>query len=395
MKPGWLFVIPWEIEVLGGVNRVVLELCNEMGNEGRYKPFILVADWSARTPILIERPSYTEVRYRIRGTKFSSLSDLKAIAMHLIQIPTILLKLARLYKKLNIKIVNIHYPTTALFNFCLYRCAFEKPKLVVSYHGSDLLRGINSGFLSRKLWLRMLARTDAIVFCSSGLRKLFESSSNRKFKQLVTIRNGVSTTFLDTEKIEYSEFPRELKNHRYLLCVGSFDHIKGQDILIEAFEKLIKDFPKLKLVLVGRSGELLAYCEELIRKYNLGSSIILITGVEQEKLKAFYKHAMLYVSPSRHESFGLCLLESAAMKIPIVASKTLGAMEIIEHQKEGFLVSVEDIDSLTTGIRQMLSDDNLRKKCADRLYRSVLEQYTWDNATLRYLEIPRRVDADL
>lgn len=387
MQPGWLFVIPWEMEALGGVNRVVLELCKEMNIEKKYRPFILVTDWNARTPKIIENPDYTEIRYRLRGVSFSHILDLKALIMLLVQLPKALSTLACLFKEQNIKVVNPHYPTEALVNFSIYRLFYRELNLVVSLHGSDLLGILNRNFLIQKLWSLLFSGADSIVFCSVGLRKLFTTSFTKNYKQIITIQNGLSSIFLNNQGIESSEISDSLKGENYIFCVGAFERIKGQDILIEAFNKVLLEFPNLKLVLVGRSGSFLQICEEIIERYSLGSSIKVVTGVEQKKLLALYRDAKLYVSPSRHESFPLCLLESAAMNTPIVATKTIGAEEIISSSEEGILVPIEDADALAGGISYMLNNRLISNQCSINLYRKVVTNFTWQKALAKYMTL--------
>lgn len=54
-KKGWLFVLPWSPEAIGGVSIVVVELCKALNRNNHYKPYILVEDWSAKRPIITKK----------------------------------------------------------------------------------------------------------------------------------------------------------------------------------------------------------------------------------------------------------------------------------------------------------------------------------------------------
>ncbi len=64
--------------------------------------------------------------------------------------------------------------------------------------------------------------------------------------------------------------------------------------------------------------------------------------------------------PSYEESFGLALLEAMAMKVPIVACRSAGVLDIVEDGISGLLVPPKDAQALATGIIHLLHDGELR-----------------------------------
>jgi hypothetical protein len=67
IKKGWLFVLPWSPEAIGGVSVVVVELCKAINRQSQYKPYILVEDWSAKRPKIIEKSDYIEIKNHLRS----------------------------------------------------------------------------------------------------------------------------------------------------------------------------------------------------------------------------------------------------------------------------------------------------------------------------------------
>ena len=51
MKPGYAFVVPWELDLAGGVNQVVANLYRQMLDAGELEPLIVVERWSAIRPL--------------------------------------------------------------------------------------------------------------------------------------------------------------------------------------------------------------------------------------------------------------------------------------------------------------------------------------------------------
>ncbi|MGI4745395.1 MAG: FkbM family methyltransferase, partial [Janthinobacterium lividum] len=109
-----------------------------------------------------------------------------------------------------------------------------------------------------------------------------------------------------------------------ILFVGRINEAKGQLALVEAFAVFRARFhASSRLVLVGRDdgvGDLYArLLRERIEILGLESCVLLTGGVTDDELDAWYGAADLYVSLSRHEGFGVPLIEAMAHGVPVLA----------------------------------------------------------------------------
>lgn len=109
-----------------------------------------------------------------------------------------------------------------------------------------------------------------------------------------------------------------------ILFVGRINEAKGQLALVEAFAVFRARFQApSRLVLVGRddgADDLYArLLRERIETLGLGSSVLLTGGVTDDALDAWYGAADLYVSLSRHEGFGVPLVEAMVHGVPVLA----------------------------------------------------------------------------
>ena len=124
--------------------------------------------------------------------------------------------------------------------------------------------------------------------------------------------------------------------------LGRIEHSKGFDLLIEAFERA--NPPNARLVIVG-PGPALA---KLRRR--AGSRVLLpgFSTTPQDWLAAFD----LFVSAARSEPFGLVFLEAMEAGLPVLATRSQGALHLAP-QMQPLLVPPEDAAALTEGLREL------------------------------------------
>jgi glycosyltransferase involved in cell wall biosynthesis len=160
-----------------------------------------------------------------------------------------------------------------------------------------------------------------------------------------------------------------------VLFIGRIHQIKGIDLLVSAFYKLLKtqEFPNTVLVVVGPDDGYLKELIVLIRRLGLQKSVYHVGPLYgRAKLEA-YVDADIVVVPSRYEIFGNVVLESYACYKPVIASKVGGLPEIVINGKTGLLVNPEDTEELASAMATLLSNTELRKwegLNANRLVRS-------------------------
>jgi glycosyltransferase involved in cell wall biosynthesis len=99
----------------------------------------------------------------------------------------------------------------------------------------------------------------------------------------------------------------------------------------------------------------------------------------------------LFVSPSRTEPFGLVIVEAMASGIPVVASKSEGALEIIDDRQTGRLVPIKDAEALAHAILDLLSDEKERVRLSENARRVVHERFSLERMLEETEEVYRDV----
>ncbi|MFA9558192.1 glycosyltransferase [Evansella sp. AB-rgal1] len=140
--------------------------------------------------------------------------------------------------------------------------------------------------------------------------------------------------------------------------VGRIQSWKKQDKLIEALEILVKQQIKVKLLLVG--GNLYNLDDEyenkihrLIADKKLEDYVI-STG-NQKDVTAYYDAMDLYVHTASGEPFGIVMVEAMLHEKPVIAVKSPGSVEIVEHGKTGLLLDSDNPLLIVSAVKRFLT----------------------------------------
>ena len=169
-----------------------------------------------------------------------------------------------------------------------------------------------------------------------------------------------------------------------VLFVGRLTKAKGVDILIKAINILKEKYQKeIKAAIVGK-GYLEEELKELVKELGIGKEVEFL-GVRRD-IERLMKSTQVFVLPSRWEGLPLTILEAMSSGVGIIATKVGGIPEVIEHEKEGILISPEDSETLAGAIAELLKDRELRVKLGINAYKKVKEKYSIEVYTKNILE---------
>jgi glycosyltransferase involved in cell wall biosynthesis len=150
---------------------------------------------------------------------------------------------------------------------------------------------------------------------------------------------------------------------RTVLAAGRLARQKGFDLLIPAFGRVAADHPGWRLRICG-GGPLRHELQEQVEAEGLAGMVELTGPVED--MDAQWAAASLFVLSSRYEGFPLVLLEAMARGVPVVAADCpTGPAELVEDRRNGLLVARQDIGALAGGMRAMIEDAGLRRRCGE------------------------------
>ncbi len=140
--------------------------------------------------------------------------------------------------------------------------------------------------------------------------------------------------------------------------VGRLAHQKAPERLVDALDRI--DLPAVHLALVG-DGPAAQELKRVTVKRGLESRVHWLGAIDGFSTMPLFD---LFVLPSRYEGLPYVLIEALMTGLPIVASDVGGTREVVQHGVNGLIVPEGDTEALTTAIRRIASDADLRRSMA-------------------------------
>lgn len=198
-------------------------------------------------------------------------------------------------------------------------------------------------------------------------------------KKIIKVPNGINVT-------KYANLPeKSLFKERYkidpkdklVLFVGKISFWKGFHHLLLAFSHVTKKIENVKLIVVSQDKEMY---QKMSKKFASSKTekISYFGPLTGESLLSAYVAADVCVYPSKCEAFGNVVLEAAVCGVPVIATKTGIAPEIIEDQKTGLFVQYGNVRQLSDAINEVLNDDTYSDE-SKKARQIILEKFSLKN----------------
>ncbi len=303
--------------------------------------------------------------------KITPLSDLRA-----------LLWLWKFFKNYRPHIVHTHTPKAGLLGMLAARLAGVPVRL----HTVAGLPLLERPFWQQELlgWMERLTYGMAhkVMPNSMGLREIILKKKWCSPSRLEVLAqgssNGVDTEYFRPHPAVTAEADWIRKSIRIsdrdfiFLFVGRVVKDKGIEELLQAFELLHKQYPHVKLIIVGPEEQDLNPVSERTLNTMHEHPAIICTGFKED-IRSYLHLAQALVLPTYREGFPNVLMQAGCFEIPCIATDINGCNEIIQPEKNGLLVAPKSMSALLAAMRRMLEDKDLYERMKQNA-RGLMEQ---------------------
>ncbi|MEI6528842.1 MAG: glycosyltransferase family 1 protein [Candidatus Falkowbacteria bacterium] len=156
-----------------------------------------------------------------------------------------------------------------------------------------------------------------------------------KIQKIAVVHNGYNNELFrplkDSDKMQMVLDKYNL-TQPFFLYVGRLEKKKNTPALIEALSLVRENNPEIKekLVLIGNAAYGFDEVKYVIEEFDLNNDVYIPGWVSEEDLPYIYNAASAFVFPTKHEGFGIPILESLACGLPTIASNIPVLREIAE-----------------------------------------------------------------
>lgn len=162
-----------------------------------------------------------------------------------------------------------------------------------------------------------------------------------------------------------------VEGKKVILTVGRLVERKGHDVVIRSLPKLLAKHPNIHYMIAG-DGPYRRILEALVNQYGVNGAVTFCGRIPPSQLPSVYHLATAFVMVPRAierkgdvEGFGIVFIEANASGLPVVASRSGGVPDAVEHETNGLLVDdPTDMHEVAAALDRMLSDEDLRLKLA-------------------------------
>ena len=157
---------------------------------------------------------------------------------------------------------------------------------------------------------------------------------------------------------------------KVLLFFGYVRKYKGLDILIDAMPEALKQYPELKLLVVGEFYDDVSGYISRVKKLDLQEKVIILNKfVANEEVGKYYTASDVTVLPYRSATQSAVLNVSYSFGKPVIATKVGGLSEFIQDNYTGIVVEPGSKESIAAGIKRYFNSE----KNTD--FKSNIEEY--------------------
>jgi glycosyltransferase involved in cell wall biosynthesis len=359
-----------------------------------WKVLVLAPNFPGGQPVQVldgvevRRFNYFVPRHQALCYRSGMLPNLKQSLLLWFQVPFYLASLfasvLRAIHRDSIDVINAHWVVPQGIVTRLVQM-FSPVPVVLTVHGGDIFafQGRIGRWLKRMALKRAGACTANSAFTREQILQLCPTAD------VSIVPMGVDVAAFEP-KLKNLSLRRNLRvEAEMILFVGRLVEKKGVHNLLAAMQRVLRNFPKATLVLVG-DGTQRHELEQMAQRLKIAGSVRFLGKLPHAQLPQYYAAADLFVGPSvvdrsgDTEGLGVVFIEAASAGLAMVGTSVGGISDVLIHDVTGIAVEPDQPEALADAIERLLSDEPLRRRLGEAARQHALSQFSWSQVAERF-----------
>ena len=289
-------------------------------------------------------------------------------------------ELKKIIQENKYEIIHCHTPVGGVLTRLAAKNARKNgTRVIYTAHGFHFYNG--APFLNWVIYYPIEKYLAKYTDCIITINKEDYYLAQKKFKSHVEYIPGVGVNGdkfdieMTAEETDNLKKELQLKEKDFVITIiGELNKNKNQILAIETLKDLIPEYPNFKLLIVGR-GSLEEKYKQIIKKYKLEENIKILGY--REDIPQLLKITNLLLSLSYREGLPVNVMEAMISKTPVVVTNCRGSRDLITNNKNGYIISQNNILELKEAILKIYCNPLVITKDSSEQYKleNVLKLY--------------------
>ena len=186
------------------------------------------------------------------------------------------------------------------------------------------------------------------------------------------------------KKVQQLRAEFEIRKEKIILFVGMLTERKGVDKVIKISQQLLREEFNIKTLIVGDAHGRNTFKKMVKPQFR---DRIIFTGGRKD-IPELMHIADVLLLPSEGEGLPGVVMEAMASGLPVVATSEGCISELVEAGKDGFLVKINDIRGYVSGVKKILTNEELAKNLSER-GKEKIRRFAWPAVNRKYISLYR------
>lgn len=238
----------------------------------------------------------------------------------------------------------------------LIKLIVPSKKVVLFVHGIEVWGAL-------PYWKKILINKFNTIICVSNYTKNIMVEKHKIKEAKCHVLNNCIDPFLQYVPITKNETELKAKFNLQptdfiLLTVSrlsTHDRDKGIDKVLLALKQLIKQYPNLKYLVIGKYQlSEKKWLDDIISEYGLQKNVSIVGYVTDDELINYMNLSDIYIMPSKKEGFGIIFIEALFFEKPVIAGNVDGSVDALANGEFGVLVNPDSNEEIVNAIKSIM-----------------------------------------
>jgi glycosyltransferase involved in cell wall biosynthesis len=341
----------------------------EFHKKGITPIFILLNNADSELESFLRSNSFLVFRLSINGIFGKSLSFLKLI---------------KIFYSYRINVVHCHLFFAGILGLLASKFIGIKKRIYTRHYASqNLIFYPKAAKIDR--FINILATH--FIAPSEIVKQVLIEKENVPSHKISVVHHGFDFSYFQNNNFDFTQKYNPNSKQPIIGVIARYTELKGVHFIIEAFKKVLIEYPNALILLANSMGDYSKKIKTLLQEIPSQSFVEIDF---EPQIESLYKMMDIYVHcpiSSDLEAFGQTYVEALICKIPSVFTLSGVANEYIEHKKNAWVVSHKNSDEIAEGILSLLKDKELSQNIAKQGFLDVNALFQLDVMIAKTIEL--------